>query len=81
VIPQCDARRWVPRATNGRARINPLYYRLIDEFGKITGVSRDYEHQLLTFGRSDRSYADRCDSDFFLFRHGRTGHRDFLVEK
>jgi len=55
--------------------INPLYYRLIDEFGRRTGVPVVIEHIVQSAWRSYRSHAHRRDPHLFQFRHGRPAPR------
>ena len=55
--------------------VNPVYWRLIHEFGQRTGVQRGHEHLVQPARRADRLHAHRRDPDLLQLRDGRAGDR------
>jgi len=66
VIPSVTHVDGSARPQTVEREINPLYYRLIDEFGKITGVPVIMKHLIQSARRSDRAHPNDALRTFLV---------------
>jgi predicted NodU family carbamoyl transferase len=80
VIPSVTHVDGSARPQTVEKEINPLYWRLIDEFGKRTGVPVILNTSFNLRGEAI-VHTDRRDTDILQLRHGRTGDRELPRRK
>jgi hypothetical protein len=61
--------------------VNPLYWRLIKEFGDRTGVPVVMNTSFNLRGETNRLRPHRRRAHVLQLRHGRANYRCFVVEK
>ena len=81
VIPSVTHVDGSARPQTVEKEINPLYWRLIDEFGQRTGVPVVYEYFLQFAWGGDSRYSDACNSDFLQLRAGCFDYRQLSFSK